>query len=58
LQEGKNLRNLNLTLRDVILDYIKAETEAGREIRAKRDGRFRQDRSKSTPNAAEEKDPM
>lgn len=57
LQEGNNLRNLNLTLRDVILDYIKAETEAGREIRAKRDGRFRQDRSKSTPNAAEVKGP-
>jgi 2',3'-cyclic-nucleotide 2'-phosphodiesterase (5'-nucleotidase family) len=58
LQEGKNLKYLNLTLRDAMLDYIKAETAAGREIRATRDGRFRLDRSKPTAApAAEEKDP-
>ena len=57
LQEGKNLKPLNLTLRDAVLDYIKAETAAGRDIRAARDGRFRPDRSTPATPAAEDKEP-
>jgi hypothetical protein len=45
LQEGKNLRPLSLTMRDAVLDYVKAETAAGRAIRATLDGRFRFDKS-------------
>ena len=60
LQDGKNIKSLNLTLRDAVLDYIKAETAAGREIRGTRDGRFRLDRSKSTtaPAGAEKDQPQ
>lgn len=41
LQEAKNVRPLNVTIRDAVLDYVKAETAAGRSIKAKLDGRFR-----------------
>jgi 2',3'-cyclic-nucleotide 2'-phosphodiesterase (5'-nucleotidase family) len=41
LQEGKNLRPLNLTMRDAVLDYVKAEAAAGRSIKVELDGRFR-----------------
>jgi 2',3'-cyclic-nucleotide 2'-phosphodiesterase (5'-nucleotidase family) len=44
LQEGQNLRPLNLTMRDAVLDYVKSETAAGRPIRATLDGRFRSDK--------------
>jgi 2',3'-cyclic-nucleotide 2'-phosphodiesterase (5'-nucleotidase family) len=40
LQEAKSTTPLNLTLRDSIIDYVKAETAAGREIRSQLDGRF------------------
>lgn len=45
LQEAKNIRPLNITMRDAVLDYVKAETAAGRDIKATLDGRFRYDRS-------------
>jgi 2',3'-cyclic-nucleotide 2'-phosphodiesterase (5'-nucleotidase family) len=44
LQEAKNVRPLNLTMRDAVLDYVKAETAAGRPIKATLDGRFRYDK--------------
>ena len=44
LQEAKNVRPLGLTIRDVVLDYVKAETAAGRPIKATLDGRFRYDK--------------
>ena len=44
LQEAKNVRPLNLTMRDAVLDYVKAETAAGRTIKATLDGRFREDK--------------
>jgi len=44
LQEAKNVRPLNLTMRDAVLDYVKAETAAGRTIKATLDGRFRYDK--------------
>jgi 2',3'-cyclic-nucleotide 2'-phosphodiesterase (5'-nucleotidase family) len=48
LQEAKNVRPLNLTLRDAVLDYVKAETAAGRAIKATLDGRFRSDKAGET----------
>lgn len=40
LQEGKNVRPLNLTIRDAVIDYVKSETAAGRTIRPRLDDRF------------------
>src|SRR5258705_5193985 len=40
LQEGKNVKPLDLTLRDAVIAYIKAETAAGRSIPARLDERF------------------
>jgi 2',3'-cyclic-nucleotide 2'-phosphodiesterase (5'-nucleotidase family) len=44
LQEAKNVRPLGITMRDAVLDYVKAETAAGRTIKATLDGRFRYDK--------------
>lgn len=54
LQEGKNLKPLTLTMRDAVLDYVKAETAAGRPIKAMLDGRFRYDRTAPTPETEDE----
>jgi len=40
LKQAKNIRPLGLTIRDAMTDYVKAETAAGREIKAAFDGRF------------------
>jgi len=40
LHEAKSKTPLNLALRDSIIDYVKAETSAGRNIRAAKDGRY------------------
>jgi len=40
LQEAKNTRPLNLTLRDAIMDYVKSETAAGRPIHVVKDDRY------------------
>lgn len=40
LQEAKNQKPLNVTIRDAVMEYVKAETKAGRPIRAVLDGRF------------------
>ncbi|MFN2512074.1 MAG: 5'-nucleotidase C-terminal domain-containing protein [Pyrinomonadaceae bacterium] len=40
LQEGKNVRPLGVTIRDALMDYVKAETAAGRTIKATLDDRF------------------
>jgi 2',3'-cyclic-nucleotide 2'-phosphodiesterase (5'-nucleotidase family) len=48
LQEGKNMLPLNLTLRDAVIDYVKAETSAGRAIKSTLDGRFSSDKA-ATP---------
>jgi 2',3'-cyclic-nucleotide 2'-phosphodiesterase (5'-nucleotidase family) len=42
LQEAKSQTPLNLTLRDAVMDYVKSETAAGRNIRARVDNRFEQ----------------
>lgn len=54
LQEGKNLRPLSLTMRDAVLEYVKAETAAGRPIKAMLDGRFRYDRTAQSQETEEE----
>lgn len=43
LQEAKASKPLGLTIRDAMIDYVKAETAAGREIKSSLDGRFRFD---------------
>lgn len=40
LQEAKSQTPLNVTLRDAVMDYVKAETAAGRTIRARVDDRY------------------
>lgn len=40
LQRGKNLTPLGITLREALMNYVKAETAAGRPIRATLDSRF------------------
>ena len=40
LQRGKNPTPLGLTLRDAMMNYVKAETAAGRPIRSTLDARF------------------
>lgn len=40
LQEGKNVRPLGVTIRDALMGYVKAETAAGRTIKAALDDRF------------------
>ena len=57
LQEGKNMLPLNLTLRDAVIEYVKAETAAGRAIRNTLDGRFSQDKGSTggTPPGAEQR---
>ena len=40
LQEGKNATPLGVTLRDAIMDYVKAESAAGRSIKATLDSRY------------------
>jgi 2',3'-cyclic-nucleotide 2'-phosphodiesterase (5'-nucleotidase family) len=48
LQEAKNIRSLGPTLRDLLLDYVKKETAAGRAIKARLDGRYKFDASAAT----------
>jgi 2',3'-cyclic-nucleotide 2'-phosphodiesterase (5'-nucleotidase family) len=48
LQESKNIQPLGLTMRDAVLMYVKAETAAGRTLKARLDGRWSYDRSSAT----------
>jgi hypothetical protein len=47
LQAGKNMKELGVTLRDAILNYVKLETAAGRDIKPNLDGRFVFDKANS-----------
>ena len=51
LREGKNMKELGITLRDAIMAYVKSETAAGRVIKPNLDGRFVFDRANSAPTA-------
>ncbi|HEV2827480.1 MAG TPA: 5'-nucleotidase [Pyrinomonadaceae bacterium] len=47
LKQAKNTRPLDLTIRDAIINYVKAETAAGRDIKSTLDGRFVFDKAAS-----------
>jgi len=47
LRAAKNIKPIGLTMRDAMIDYVKSETAAGREIRPTLDGRFVFDKSRS-----------
>jgi 2',3'-cyclic-nucleotide 2'-phosphodiesterase (5'-nucleotidase family) len=47
LREGKNTRALGITLRDAVMDYVKAEAAAGRDIKPNLDERFVLDKANS-----------
>jgi hypothetical protein len=47
LHEGKNMKELGITLRDAIMNYVKSETAAGRTIKSTLDGRFALDKAGS-----------
>jgi 2',3'-cyclic-nucleotide 2'-phosphodiesterase (5'-nucleotidase family) len=42
LQEGKNKRELGITLREAVMNYVKEETAAGRSIKSRTDDRYLQ----------------
>ena len=52
LGQAKKIEPLGLTIRDAIIDYVKKETAAGREIKPNLDGRFSLDRN-ATPGQQE-----
>lgn len=54
LKEAKNVRPLGLTMRDAVLDYVKAETAAGRPIKAELDGRFSNIKAAGTTKTEDE----
>lgn len=56
LQQAKNITPLGVTLRDAALDYVKAETAAGRDINPALDQRYTLDRAKSSPAALADED--
>jgi 2',3'-cyclic-nucleotide 2'-phosphodiesterase (5'-nucleotidase family) len=47
LRAAKSIRPIGLTIRDAMINYVKSETAAGREIRPNLDGRFIFDKSSS-----------
>jgi 2',3'-cyclic-nucleotide 2'-phosphodiesterase (5'-nucleotidase family) len=55
LKQAKNIQPLGLTIRDALIQYVKRETAAGREIKATLDGRFVFDKAAS--GAVEEPKP-
>jgi len=47
LREARNIKALGITLRDAVIEYVKLETAAGRDIKPNLDGRFNFDRANS-----------
>jgi len=45
LRQAKKIEPLGLTIRDAMIDYVKKETAAGRDIKVNLDGRFLMDRT-------------
>lgn len=54
LKEAKNVQPLNVTMRDAVLDYVKAQTALGQTIRSTLDGRFRYAKSAAEPAESEQ----
>src|SRR3989441_2767641 len=50
LREGRNTKPVGITLRDAIMDYVRSETAAAREIKPRLDERFVVDRANSVLN--------
>ena len=48
-REGSNMKALGITLREALMNYVKSETAAGREIKPTLDGRFSLDKENSAP---------
>ena len=48
-REGTNMKALGITLRESLMNYVKSETTAGRDIKANLDGRFTLDKANSAP---------
>jgi 2',3'-cyclic-nucleotide 2'-phosphodiesterase (5'-nucleotidase family) len=52
LREGTNMKMLGITLREAVINYVKSETAAGRDIKPNLDGRFSTDQAISTTGEA------
>src|SRR2546425_8059047 len=50
LREGRNTKPVGITLRDAVMDYVRSETAAAREIKPSLDERFILDRANSVLN--------
>ncbi len=48
LQEARRTRPLGVTMRDAVIEYVRAETAAGRTLDVNLDGRFRAERNSTT----------
>ena len=48
-REGTNMKALGITLRESLMNYVKSETAAGRDIKPNLDGRFSVDKANSAP---------
>jgi 2',3'-cyclic-nucleotide 2'-phosphodiesterase (5'-nucleotidase family) len=51
LQQGKNLHPVGITLRDAVIDYVKAESAAGRALKPAFDHRFVCEGDRCNPDA-------
>jgi 2',3'-cyclic-nucleotide 2'-phosphodiesterase (5'-nucleotidase family) len=54
LQEARNVRPLNVTIRDAVLDYLRTEAAAGRPIKSTLDGRFQNERGEPARSGGDE----
>lgn len=53
LQEARRTRPLGVTMRDAVLQYVRAETAANRTLNVNLDGRFRAERNQSERDSGE-----
>lgn len=53
LQEARRTRPLGVTMRDAVLQYVRAETAASRTLNVNLDGRFRAERNPSERDSSE-----
>jgi 2',3'-cyclic-nucleotide 2'-phosphodiesterase (5'-nucleotidase family) len=58
LKEAKNVHPLGVTMRDAVLDYVKAETAAGRPVKALLDGRFSAEKPAAATTKTEDEEPQ
>jgi 2',3'-cyclic-nucleotide 2'-phosphodiesterase (5'-nucleotidase family) len=58
LKEATNVRPLGVTMREAVLDYVKAETAAGRPVKALLDGRFSAEKPSAATTKTEDEEPQ